>query len=144
MVNTTEWNFTNYKGELPKPENWDDHPEWFDLESGRALRLRGSRYLPFENARETSTWSWGPVQAVYEIGEYHVIEFLWDYSNYNFGVQEQHGRKGYAAWVDGEEVDLVWESLDEAIVDMVRFKYEGQRGSSGPRATEYFIKMVRG
>lgn len=141
MVNPIEWTFTDYRDRpIPKPDAWDEHPEWFS-DIGIALRIPGPRYVHWErDARKT--WHWGPITQTFELGEYRIIEFRWDYSRHGWTQQAEHGRLGYAAWVGDTQVDITWETLDECLVDMVRFKYEGQRGSSGPRATEYFMRMI--
>jgi hypothetical protein len=132
------WDFKDWAGkDIPKPVHWDDHPEWFG-DDGHALRLAGPRFL----APDDHTWTWGPTEKIHELGEYVILHFRWDDSRHPFGSQTRHGEEGFIAWVDGSEVDGVRSSLDECLVDMIRFKYEGRRGSSGPRATEYFMKMI--
>lgn len=135
----TEWNFTDYKGTpLPKPVNWDTAPELFDPVNGNAVRIRGPRFI--DNSGKS--WVWGPTEWVRDLEQYTVLCFLQDKSRFHLSDQTNHGVRAYAMWVDGQAVDMVWDTLDGALVDMVRFKHEGWRGSSGPRATEYFLKMV--
>lgn len=133
MNNDKVWDFVDYQGNpLPKPHNWDDNPEWFNTKVGRAVRIYGPRINGV-----------GPVEWRRELGEYTVICYRDDRVNYSWAQQTEHGNLLYTAWVGGKQVDVHWESLDEMLVDMIRFKHEGQRGSSGPRATEYFLKMIQ-
>lgn len=130
----SEWSFTGRSGRpVPQPTNWDTNPEWFDPTTGRAKRIQGPR---------GSRVSWGPIQWRQEFEGYEIVCMLQDCAGYHLMAQEDHGSPIYHAYVDGDRVDTSWRSLDECLVDMVRFKYEGPRGSSGPRATEYFLRMV--
>jgi hypothetical protein len=124
-----DWTGASY----PKPVNWDDHPEWFDQTTGKAKRIPGPR---------DSRTSWGPIQWRQGFEGYEIVCMLEDCSGYSLSSQEDHGSPIYHVYVDGAKVDMSWHSLDAALVDAVRFKYEGRRGSSGPRATEYFLRMV--
>jgi len=134
-----EWAFKNWREQpLPKPVNWDAHPEWFNQDTGAAKRLHGPRFRDPDDR----TWTWGPTVSVRDVGDYTVLHFQWDCSRHGFGQQERHGVEGFTAWVGSELIGHVWDSLDECLVDMVRFKHEGRRGSSGPRATEYFMRMI--
>lgn len=126
MTNDNVWGMVDFRGRpLPKPEHWDSNPEWFHAD-GTARRIPGRRYMEW----------------VFEIHDYRIMEFRQDRHNFQVRDQGDHGRLAYASWCDGARTDLLWESLDKALVDVVRFKYEGRRGSSGHRATEYFMKMV--
>jgi hypothetical protein len=134
-----DWDYTDWQGKpLPKPENWDSNPEWFDQETGKAKRIAGPRFVRYGD----KPWVWGPTQWVRGVGEYVILCFRWDRSTFSHRDQTEHGKEAFAVWVGGEQADLLWESLDAALVDMVRFKHEGRRGSSGPRATEYFLRMI--
>jgi hypothetical protein len=136
-----EWNFVDYADKpIVKPVHWDEHPEWFDQETGKALPLKGPRHMGPDGKR----WTWGPSEWFVTMEDIEIIAFRWDHSSYSFKDQANHGVMGYAAWVNGVALDMVWERLDILLVDVVRFKYEGVRGSSGPRATEYFMRMVGG
>ena len=142
MINDNVWDYTDWRGEaLPKPVHWDDHPEWFN-EFGYGIRIPGPRFLNTQGGKDEKPWHWGPTEWVRDIGEFVVLCFRWDKSGFGKSQQTEHGVLGYQVWVDGVEVDQVHESLDQALVDAVRFKHEGRRGSSGPRATEYFFRMI--
>lgn len=134
------WNVTDYKGEVPQPTNWEEHPEWFGSDFN-ARKIPGPRVHPKDS---DVRWYWGPTEWIREIGEYTLMCYRTDKSSFqSWRDQTDHGTLCYVAWVDDRQVDMHWESLDELLVDMVRFKYEGQRGSSGPRATEYFMRMIQ-
>lgn len=137
MTNSV-WDVKDHKGDyLPTPVHWHSNPEWFSS-IGSALRIPGPRVNPHSD----KPWHWGPTEWVCDLGEYTVMAYRQDRSTFKLSDQRDHGKLCYVAWVYGAELDVTWESLDEVLVDMVRFKYEGPRGSSGPRATEYFLKMV--
>lgn len=128
----------DWQGEVPWPVKFGSHPEWFTQE-GDAKRLAGPRY----SHDGDKFWHWGPTEWVREIGPYTILKFLQDRSTFsNISDQVDHGVEAYAVWVDGVDINHIWLTLDEALVDAVRFKHEGPRGSSGPRATEYFLRMI--
>jgi hypothetical protein len=140
---TRVWDQTDFRGQpLPEPVNWATHPEWFDS-TGGAVRIQGPRYLWFDTANNDGDWHWGPIQDVYQVHRYAIIRFLWSKHNFGLSQQTDHGTEGFAIWVDGKETGAVYESLDQALVEAVRYKHEGQRTGSGMTATEYFMKMIR-
>ena len=132
------WDFSDYRGPLPKPMHWDDHPEWFDAHTGKALRIRGGHHVGPDGQR----WYWGPTEYVREIGDFTILCYREDRSTFSMSAQDDHGQLAYVGWVGDKKLDQAWLSLDELLVDLVRFKHEGVRGSSGPRATEYFMRMI--
>lgn len=73
-------------------------------------------------------FSFGDVEGVYEIGEYHIFE-----------VQPRRGGdKEYHTYRNFKRDGRFYSSLDEALVGMVAVKYEG----ANSRAGYYFGRMV--
>lgn len=137
-VHPSIWNVEDHQGAVPVPRFWESNQEWFN-EDGRAKRIPGPRFY----GPDGKSWHWGPTEWVRELGEYTILCCRDDRSTFSsWRDQTDHGQLLYTAWVGDKPLDTMWESLDAVLVDVVRFKNEGRRESSGPRATEYFLKMV--
>ena len=75
----------------------------------------------------TKEFVWGMVTKVHCVGEYQIIEFVKD-----------NGETNYHGYINYNDTNRGYCSLDSALVGCIGYKYEGANG----RASSYFCKMV--
>ena len=75
----------------------------------------------------TKEFVWGRVTKVHCVGEYQIIESVKD-----------NGETNYHGYINYDDTNRGYCSLDSALVGCIGYKYEGENG----RASSYFCKMV--
>lgn len=96
--------------------------------------LRGPRTGP-----DGKRFSWGPVDAIHRIGEYAVVEYREDTSNFRQPeVWARHGRTVFHPYIDGRDTHRSYLTLDSALVGAIAIKREGPNG----QAADYFDRMT--
>lgn len=87
-------------------------------------------------------FAWGPIVKVHEIGEYQIVEFLRDLSNFHLTGQANpyadHGATQFHPYINGRDTGTYYRTLDSALVGCVAYKREGPNG----RAADYFDRMT--
>ena len=76
----------------------------------------------------TDEYSWGKVTKVHCIGEYQIVE----------AIKNNESRTHYHGYINYDDTNRGYYSLDSALVGCIGIKYEGGNG----RAAMYFEKMV--
>ena len=88
---------------------------------------------------DLSRFPWGEVRQVHSIGDIEVVEF--------YGRQYEDGQTSpdvdrsvslFHPYLNGEDLNQSYDTLDGAVVGAIAFKYEG----SDSRAAYYFWRMV--
>jgi hypothetical protein len=98
--------------------------------------LRGRRTGP-----DGKRFSWGPIQAIHEVGDIQVVEYLDDRSNHSESqpyAWDRHGRTLFQAYVGRRSTASSHPSLDSALIYAIAYKREGANG----RAAMYFELMT--
>ena len=76
----------------------------------------------------TDEYSWGKVIKVHCIGEYQIVEF----------IENNESKTHYHGYVNYNDTNTSYNSLDSALIGCIGIKYEGGNG----KAAMYFKKMV--
>lgn len=97
--------------------------------------------LPMTKAQMMEDTKWlGQFCAFHEIGEYSIVEYK--PKMFIDGTQkipvEFDEESNFTPFLKGRRLNVSYGSLDEAIVGVIAFKYEGNS-----RAGQYFIKMIK-
>jgi hypothetical protein len=83
----------------------------------------------------------GTIQAIYEVGDIQVAEYLEDCSNHSASqpyAWDRHGRTLFHAYVAGRSTAASHLSLDSALIYAIAYKREG----ANTRAAMYFERMT--
>ena len=100
----------------------------------RPTRIPGPRIAP-----NGDRFAWGPVQAVHTVGEYDIVEYLDDRSNFGREVEwAPHGQTMFHPYINGRDTHRSYRTLDSALVGVIAHKREGPNG----QAAEYFDRMT--
>jgi hypothetical protein len=86
-----------------------------------------------------TSFPWGPIDQVHQVGPYQIVEFREDRSTMaGPNAHEDHGRTMYASFVDGRRTAHSHYTLDEALAFAIAYRHEG----INTRAGDYFIRMI--
>lgn len=84
---------------------------------------------------------WGPIQKIHQIGEYQIVEYLWDRSRAAAGSDvSDHGKTFYSPFLNGRAVGRSYRSLDGALVGVIAHKRQGPNS----QAAGHFNLMTLG
>ncbi|MFN2347095.1 MAG: hypothetical protein ABR616_15455 [Dermatophilaceae bacterium] len=96
--------------------------------------LAGNRAAP-----DGTRFTWGPIDAVHTVGEYQIVEYREDRSNFRRAEEwDGHGRTLFHPYIGGRDLHRGYLSLDSALVGAIAYKREGPNS----RAADYFERMT--
>lgn len=79
---------------------------------------------------QIQTFNWGEIVKIHSINDIDVIEYLPD--------PENRHRKQFHVFVDGEDTSSSYDTLDEAVIAAIAWKYDGLNS----QAAFYFCRMI--
>jgi hypothetical protein len=97
--------------------------------------------LSLEDAKRylASGFVWGEVKTVHVVGDYQVVEYYPRKSEKNRISQDiDYSKTLFNPYIDWEDTNHGYGSLDEALVGVIAYRAEGPNG----QADMYFCKMV--
>lgn len=72
-------------------------------------------------------FAWGPISTIYEVGPYTIAKYT-----------SNKGGTFFHTWVDEEDTQQSYESLDAALVGAIAYRHEGPNS----QAAGYFMRMI--
>lgn len=88
----------------------------------------------------SQNYTWGKMVGIYEIGEYLIVEYKpFNYENGRPSATDTYKEESnYHPYINGNDTNTSYDSLDAAIVRAIAQKYDG----CNTKADHYFMKAI--
>ncbi len=99
------------------------------------------RTTDLNELKKGKPYTWGKVVKIHEIGPYSIVEYIPWTENEDGVITESVDPKSdhnYSCYIDSEDVQIITENLDHALVASIAYLHEGDYTS----APEYFMRMI--
>lgn len=94
------------------------------------------------NGPDGRKFTWGPIDAIHQVGPYTIVEYRRDNSNTTSadpdGLAASHDQTHFHPYIDGKDTAQSFLSLDQALIGAIAYRHEGPN----TRAPGYIYSML--